>query len=521
MDMQAIGVGAAALQAANEARTMQRTGGLSVVSRRSANYGAGSNAMTAETFAGSTRVRHTNKTGKPLVGLALVYAHWAPAGGTESNTAQDWLVKSSIETVNGDETLRERVSIAGQHPAKVAVRCVAIGDEIAAYVPVGGYVMERTAMTTTGASGSVYRHQLALGGTSGFGQNTGEGAEASGDKVMGTAAMTQNTSAAPSAILLLGRTADGTIARSGLVWSDSTGAATDDPVLGTGGAGGYLNRALVDWPGNNVSIGGERGDQAGNVATSYTRRKIARLHTDIFDGFYINDINQAIAQGFTVASIKAAVLVRAFWAMAQGINFHKGTCTPMLASSTDGYFDPANSTLHAQALTYRVPLNQWTRDTGPTGFVAQANAQVAGIPGAGFASFYDPCTAIEVNQANVPTQDGGYYKGAEGGTIYDSGTATSGTTTAATDTTKTWTTNQHAGKVLHITGGPGAGEAHSIQTNTATTITTGLAFSTAITSASTYRIVDTNCVDGIHQSTGGHTRIAASIKPGIDAVMTA
>lgn len=56
--------------------------------------------------------------------------------------------------------------------------------------------------------------------------------------------------------------------------------------------------------------------------------------------------------------------------------------------------------------------------------------------------------------------------------VNDSGTASSGTISTLTDNTKSWTINQWAGYTLTLTGGPGAGQAFQVVSNT----TTGLSF---------------------------------------------
>jgi hypothetical protein len=72
--------------------------------------------------------------------------------------------------------------------------------------------------------------------------------------------------------------------------------------------------------------------------------------------------------------------------------------------------------------------------------------------------------------------------------IYATGTATSGTSTTLVNSTKTWATNQWANYQVRISEGVGAGQARTIVSNTATTLTISGTFSPAPSSSSTYSI---------------------------------
>jgi len=489
----------------------QRTKGLSVVSRINANFGSGSTpSQTADTFALTMRILHENLTGKRLVSVAPVYAHYGPAGGTEANTGQDWKVKGAIEPTSGDQTKRSEVLCAGRTTMQLDRRAVLVCDEVPVNIADDGSVFERTGVTTTGANGTIGRHQIARGGTSAIAANTGEGSDSS-DKVMGTSASTENASPGYSCSIMLGRCDDSFVARSLALIGDSTFVGTDDQEFGTN-AGGWGARAAANWPGGNLAIAGEKLQNAIDPNTFRTRSKLLWWHTDALDGYLINDVTQ----GRTVAQMKADILAMAYSVMSVGINYIKGTCLP-LTDSTNGWFDVAGQTVRANEVN-RVGVNQWLRDTSATGFVAQANAQVADMPSAGAARALDPCAFFEVNAAGVLTLDGGFIQGAQSAVLF-SRTATSATTTVITDSGASYTTNALRGNVVHILSGTGAGQVRSIQANTATTITVGLAFSTAPDATSVYRIYDGNTIDGTHPSTGGSARIAAGCLPLIDAMM--
>jgi hypothetical protein len=69
-----------------------------------------------------------------------------------------------------------------------------------------------------------------------------------------------------------------------------------------------------------------------------------------------------------------------------------------------------------------------------------------------------------------------------------SGTATSGTSNTLVNSSKTWFTNNFANQMIRITGGTGAGQFRTISSNTGTTITVSVAWTTAPDSTSTYQI---------------------------------
>lgn len=501
-----------AARANNVAIKNVRTGGLSVVSRQASNFGAGAQANTADTFAVTVRIAHTNLTGKLITSIQPLHAHWGPATGTEASQTFDWKIKQAIEPTLTDQTKRIAIYYAGQSVMTIARRAAIVCDPVPITWPAGQIRYERTSITTTGGSGNTGRHQIALGGSTGFGTNSGEGSSAA-DIVMGATASSENTNQAYSSILMLGKTVDGTIARSLANIGDSTGAGTDDQTFGSN-AGGWPSRSAASWPGSNVCIAGEKLQNAVDPNTFYTREKIVFWHTDVLDSYLINDV----IQSRTVGQMQADVLAMAYSRMSIGQNYIKATCLP-LTDSTNGWFDVAGQTVRANEAN-RLAINTWLRDTSATGFVAQANAQVSGIPNAGVARVIDPCSFYEVNASNVLTLNGGFIQSAQSAVLF-SRTATSATTTVITDSGATYTVNALRGYVVHILSGTGAGQVRSIQQNTATTITTGLSWTTTPDATSVYRIYDGNTTDGTHPSTGGHTRITTGVKPLLDAMMVA
>lgn len=76
-------------------------------------------------------------------------------------------------------------------------------------------------------------------------------------------------------------------------------------------------------------------------------------------------------------------------------------------------------------------------------------------------------------------------------TQYDEGTSTGGNTAAVIkDTTKAWTVNEHIGRAVVILAGTGAGQARTIQSNSATQIDVNVLWTTTPDATSQYAIRD-------------------------------
>lgn len=85
------------------------------------------------------------------------------------------------------------------------------------------------------------------------------------------------------------------------------------------------------------------------------------------------------------------------------------------------------------------------------------------------------------------------------------GTATSGSTTTVTETGKGWTANQWVGFRVRMITGAAAGQSRAISSNTATMLTVGTAFTSAIATGDRYVIepAATNTQPGTGQASGG------------------
>lgn len=503
-------VGGAAAQVA-AARTMQRTRGLSVVSRIKGDFGNGQGtAAAADVIVNTIRIRHQNITGKALLSVAPLYAHWAPAGSTEAATPLPLLIKSALD-VGGtvtDQTKRMLANKSGRSTFVLDRRMVAAVDEFGTYIVPNAYFYEVTGVGTVGSAGSYARHQIALGGTANWGKDTGEG----GVTTDFPANLGNNTVGTYSAVGMLGRTVDGTIAQSVCISGDSTSVGSHDGVYGPN-AGGWPWRACQQWPGMSIGIAGEKLEHVVNPLTFSTRFDIARYHTHVLDGYLINDVGQ----GRTVSQMKADLLTQAYKFMSWGIHYMKATCLP-LTDSTDGHLTVASQTKRANEAR-RTGVNDYLRDTSGNGFVAQADAAVANIPGAGRAFVIDVCSGYEVDASNTPVLNGGFIK-APVATLY-TGTATAGSTSSLTDSSKNFPVNGLAGKVIRITTGAGAGQVGVVSYNTATVVTLPIASFFPVTpdTTSTYVIYDGLSVDGTHPSGVGSSGIADTARPAIAAVL--
>lgn len=491
-------------------KNARRTGGLSIVSFVAANFGAGTSSMTAGTN-NTSRIRHQNLTGEPVVSLCPLYAHYGPAGSTESQTPGDWLVKSSLEPFGtvSDQSSPIRLGLNGRRPFQLDRRTIVTTEEVGYEIGPESYFYERCEYSAASGTVTVGRHQIARGGSSDWGAGTGEGGNA-GQSYADTGTVTNNTVASYSCSLMLGRTMSGIVAPSIIVLGDSKAVGSHDAGFGPN-AGGWPSRACSSFPGGNLAIAGERLSQAVAPLNFMTRGAVSKFATHILCEYLTNDI----LNGDTISNMKANVLAFAKRFMMIGQNFIMATVPP-LTNSSDGWKTVASQTVRTYE-SNRIGMNDWIRDQSQDGFIAQANGQVSGQIDCGWAEFIDPCLGIEVDAAGVLTLNGGFIKAATVTT--DTGTATAGASGSITNTAKSYTPNALKGLVLRTTGGTGAGQVASILYNSATVINVTPNWGVTPDATTTYEIYDGNSVDGTHESTAGHTLEAASVSPKLALLM--
>lgn len=505
----------------------------------------GTNAASVSPAWLTARIKHVNLTGKAVSGLRVVVSNYgfattSTAGTTsgikERNNGNAITVKVALEfagTAIDQQQFRTVARFGGQSSLTLTPYGSAysepsgtVSDELPGSVSAGATFYERAGVQVATGANTFYGGLSLRGGTTGYGTDSGEGDKnnSSAERVLNNSAVADVDYGAPtfahwSSTVILGHCADGTVAPSIAIFGDSIVASNDDAAYGAA-TGGWALRAFAAYPHVLLACPGERGIDTVNPFNSASRLEISKYATHVLWAYGRNDISYLVGtlgntSAVAVATIKAAWLAAALIFMrprgndgAPGQTFIVPTVLPA-PGSTDGWLTVANQTKDPYDAA-RVLFNQWIRDTSASGFVAQANAQVASIANAGVARIQDPCAGLEVNAAGVLTTDGGYALPAT--TTFDTGTSTgTNTTTALNDTGKAWATNVHKGRQLFIVSGTGSGQSKSIAYNTATQLVVKSLFSPTPDATSVYRITDASGWDGVHPGTVGAIASAASI----------
>ncbi len=503
---------ASAQQAQRQIARTNRNDGWTLVSSSSNNYGHTGKAVATAGVFDTYRVAHVNRLPEPVIEISLGYGHYGVASGTEAGNLNGIQVKAAMElggTVADQGQYRTPVTFRAQRLASIAPRALVWSDPVSCYWVPGATIYERVAVTVDANGGSYFRGSYLRGGNVNGGDNTGEGI-VNGTDAVDTGNIFSTIGNAYSAVVIRARTLSGRVYQSVHINGDSISAGEDHALRGIHGAG-HPVIAFENYPLTWGALGGETLQQTLQMQNFLARWEVAKYATVIFDGHGRNDL----AQGRTVAQLKADILADAFRWMGQGKRYVKSTILPE-PSSTDGWLTVANqgkSPFDPQ----RVAINQWLRDTGSTGFRAQARAQVAGYPDAGDVMIVNTSKFLEVNAAGVLADDGGYVLPAT--TTFDSGTASQAGTALLTDGTKAWAVNAYRGRSVSIVAGAGAGQARGILWNSATTITPTVAFNPPLDATSQYRITDAiGFTGGPHPHSRGH--ILAAQAYDVQAIMT-
>lgn len=486
-------------------RVRNTTPRLSIISgSRATPAGSGNQTIATAGAINSTRIMHVNRTGKRVHGISLLFSNYGVSSSTEAQNANIIQAKSSIEydgTASVQSGIRALVFTRGTWLNSIGRGAVVVSDpDFSRVIEPGATFYERTGVTVLNNGDATPRSQVALGGTSQWGQNTGEGVDAAADKIdYGAGSITANASSGYSATCVLGYCTDGTVAPSVAILGDSIQVGTDDGILGAN-SGGWAERCFASYPFVKLAISGEKLLDFIVPQQSYRRRQIASYATHVIDCYGRNDI--AVN---TVAQIKANILANAYIFMARGQVYIKSTILPA-PTSTDGWFTTANQSKETYD-SVRVGVNQWLRDTSASGFIAQANAQVVAIPYAGVAKVMDVCAPIECDISGTLTDDGGYILGAQSAVLK---TATASAATSTTITTSGMTANAYVGKSLYIASGTGAGQSRVIAYNSATVLTVANAYTTPPDNTSVFQIFDgLGMTSAVHPHTKQSTMIAA------------
>jgi hypothetical protein len=477
--------------------------GLCVVADNGNNFDGSTKVVATAGTIDTYRAKHTILTQKAVTSLVFLYGNYGKAGSTEVGNPNQITVKCAAEitfmvVANDSGAPRTPMFFTAATNINIDKRGLAYTDPIPCYLPPGSVIYSRSG-ATVGTNGNSYqRGSCLLGSTSLFGQNNGESLVGSADRVndgaTNMAASTGTASYSPSAIL--GTLIDGSFASSVGLVGDSEMAGTDDASFGYN-RGGWGLRAFGTWPNVYVPFGGEALWQVAVLSNFYSRFQILSHCTTIVSNYARNDV----MQGQTLAQYKANLLTFCKTFMQRGQRFVQTTCLPAPTSS-DYFLTVANQTKESTE-SVRVSINQWLRDLSVNGFVAQANAQVAGIPFAGDAQVMDICAAIEVDINGNLTQDGGYIPGAVGGIIY-SGTSSGGNSSTTLNVSGTpWMANAYGTpggtcKAVAITGGTGAGQIRTIAYNGTSQLGVNNVWSVTPDNTSTFQIYDAYGLNGVH-----------------------
>lgn len=400
------------------------------------NTATGKTGGTYETH----RCYHRNISGKAIKGIRLVYGNFTSSGGTEAAGPNSIVVAASFQrfgTSVSDQTGERMVAtFNGAKTVTIEPGATVISDFIAVDIGVGEAFYTLNAVTPSGSNtirpcGNIERG----GGTAQGGRNNGEGANTTTDvTVTGTVTVgIGNQSWRPIAVV--GLTSDGSRTAAVACIGDSFPAGNTDNAFSRD-SGGFVPRGFGGWSGYDgltptgsgvpfsaLGIGGETVAQAVILDNLRQRFLTSGYCTHVMLEHGTNDL------GGVTATIQANMLTMAVRHMVAGRRVIRTTILPR-ATSTDGYKTGTNQTVGANE-TQRTTLNSWIRDTGPTGFVAQATeaARVRNPVAAG-CMVLDICVPVEVNASGVATLNGGLWTPWTGA-IAVTDVAAAGSTTSA------------------------------------------------------------------------------------------
>lgn len=308
---------------------------------------------------------------------------------------------------------------------------------------------------------------------------------------------------------------------------DSIGAATGE----SGMLSGYLTRAarsqyqmnfLVETQNPycasvNGSVGGQFASQW--IANNAVQLPLACMFTTWVNQLGTHDIGDSLA----LAKSRTLSIVQLFvtYGIPAGVRrFVQCTLIPKM-TSTDAFLTIANQTQGAN-YTERYQFNDWVRDTGPSGFKAQAMALGAT---SNQISYFDAAYPVTVDSNNRPTTAAGFWR-------VPSATAPSSDYTVANSTglntgsqrltPATIAAQQDRGWVVNYVTGPALNQPKTISwsqqtdSNTTHNIKPAL-FSISPNVGDTARIYPTpdapQTIDGTHGMSASYALIAASSPP--------
>lgn len=275
-----------------------------------------------------------------------------------------------------------------------------------------------------------------------------------------------------------------------LVLGDSIGLGQADLSNGISPTAryGYFGRALYgSRPYILQTTGGSAMYERVVASSVKARAKLYSIPDYVVLQHGINDL----AAGRSLAQMQADFATLAATFTNRGKKVIACTLTPY-TSTTNGYRDAAGQTPAGFEAT-RVAYNNWLR-TIPSPLTA----------------IFDAADLVEANSSNVLTRNGGRWHVPNTATVV-SGTATAGTTTSLTDASKSWVSATYPGYMVIITGGTGAGQWVGINGNSATVLAFNGSLAVAPASGSTYEIVASPTMDGVHPQPATYAVLAAGL----------
>jgi hypothetical protein len=494
------------------------------------------------------RIRLRNQLPEPIEALVFAFANHAVAaplyeGATTNAITVAAAVQAYGSSASDESTARVPVTFGGSMQRTVEPKTVAYSDPVPFAVAPGEDYWLRLGVSTPVAAGVYPVSGCVTGGTALFGTNSGEGYKLAQSSTADLYYGGSTIGVGPQLLIygpeaVYGITRSGRIVRGLYVAGDSIAFGYTDPGdndgnFGALGRGGWVQRAMaaIGRPYMLGAISGESGySTTSGWINPYARtcRDRLGLHLDrVLSTYGRNDINLRYQAGDTAAQIlsylQAGVTALVKATCGRGKSLLIATVLPTPGSTT-GHTTAAGalptSSSRADEAARRA-YNDWLRDAGASGMVAQMTAYIATLGSTATVDVIDICAPIETNQAGVLAANGGCFLVPPVATVYDSGTATGGTTTRLIDSTKSWATNAHRGRVIWIHAGAGQYANAVVQYNDATTLYCITAFSGAATpdATSQYRIVDAPTADATHPAPWGNAVIAAD--PVIQAKLTA
>lgn len=472
---------------------------LQTVGFRSLGYSQG--LSDASQSSGTLRSRHVAASSGSY--LRLAYGAWYCDGShTEQAAPNAVVVKASVENTTTDSGTRIPVTFAGLRSVAIPVNCTVWSDPVFVDYAANDVLYVNTFVDVSGqGAGAKWPLNLLWNSASpqAWIDSSGLEAFAAGSDYTDSGTFTlsgSGTGYGPCAIV-----GDAVGTRSVLLAGDSVMDGGGDltyrrsfAVRACAGASPPIAYQLVS----------RSSDTAAQFAAAATRYRRSQICGNAFSAIVHYGTNDITLSGHNAAQVEASLLRDAaiLHRMLEGGKVYLCTLLPRV-TSTDGVTTVSGQTPLATE-SIRTAVNDWLRDTSSSGAVAQSAGTVAGV--------FDTASKVEVNSSGVLTLNGGRWSV---GATLATGTATGGSSTTLVDSSQSWTTNQWTNNAVRITSGTGNGQGALVNSNTGTTLTINTGYSSSFSPApangSTYAIIESHSVDGIHPTPAGSDLMKTAI----------